>query len=104
LKILIDECVPRSIKRILPGHDAHTVQELGYSSYQNGDLLKIAEGIFDLFITSDQNIRYQQNLAGRIISILILSTNKASILKANRERISEAVNAMKPAEFLELYL
>jgi predicted nuclease of predicted toxin-antitoxin system len=104
LKILIDECVPRSIKRSLTGHIAHTVQELGYSSYENGDLISIAEGEFDLFITSDLNIRYQQNLTSRNLAILMLSTNKGSIIKANKERIFEAVNQMKPTEFRELFL
>ncbi len=104
MKILIDECVPRSIKRSLTGHSAHTIQELGYSSYENGDLIRIAEDEFDLFITSDQNIRYQQNLTGRNLAILMLSTNKGSIIKANRERIFETVNNMKPTEFIALVL
>jgi hypothetical protein len=80
------------------------VQELGYSSYENGALISIADGEFDLFITSDQNIQYQQNLTNRKMGILMLSTNNGSIIKANKERIFEVVNQMKPAEFRELFL
>jgi hypothetical protein len=102
--ILIDECVPRMVKRFLPDHDTKTVQELGYSSFKNGDLLRLVDGQFDLFITADQNIRYQQNLTGRQIAILVLSTNKKSAIKANRERIIDAVNRMTFAEFVEVTL
>jgi len=104
VKILIDECVPRRIKRFLPGHEAQTVQELGYSSYLNGELLRLAEGRFDLFITSDQNLSYQQNLAGRTLAILMLSTNDWDTIKNAATSIAAAVEAMKPAEFRELFL
>jgi hypothetical protein len=92
------------VKRFLPDHDAMTVQELGYSSFKNGDLLRLVDGEFDLFITADQNIRYQQNLTGRRMAILVLSTNKKSTIKANRERIIDAVNRMQPAAFMEFAL
>ena len=54
----------------------------GWSGIRNGELLQRAEGEFDLFITSDQNIRYQQNLAGRVIAILELSTNDLRRIQA----------------------
>ena len=104
MRILIDECVPRMVKRFLTKHDARTVQELGYSSYKNGDLLRFAYSKYDLFITADQNLRYQQNLSGRELAILMLSTNKKSIIKANGDKILKAVNEVKPSEFRELFL
>jgi predicted nuclease of predicted toxin-antitoxin system len=104
VSILIDECVPRLVKRFLIGHDARTVQELGYSSYKNGDLLRFAEGKYELFITADQNLRYQQNLTGRQLAIIMLSTNKKSIVKASADKILEAVTEIKPSEFRELFL
>lgn len=104
MRILIDECVPRPIKRFLTGHDAFTVQQLGYSSYTNGELLALAEGEFDLFITSDQNLSYQQNLAGRTLAILMLSTNDWDIIKVSEDSIPAAVNRILPAEFVELEL
>ena len=104
MRILIDECVPRPIKRFLTGHDAATVQQLGYSSYTNGELLALAEGQFDLFITSDQNLSYQQNLDGRTLAILMLSTNDWDIIKVSESSIAAAVNRIRKAEFLELEL
>jgi predicted nuclease of predicted toxin-antitoxin system len=104
VRILIDECVPRPIKRFLTGHEAFTVQELGYSSFTNGELLALAEGKFDLFITSDQNLSYQQNLAGRTLAILMLSTNDWDIIKTCEAMIASAVERIKPTDFLELEL
>ena len=69
MRILLDECVPWPMHRLLTGHACSTVQDLGWGGIKNGDLLQRAEGEFDLFITSDQNLRYQQNLTGRRIAI-----------------------------------
>jgi hypothetical protein len=63
MTILLDECVPWPMHKILKGHNS-TAPKCGWGGIKNGDLLRHAEGKFDLFITSDQNIRYQQNLAG----------------------------------------
>jgi hypothetical protein len=62
--------------KLLVGHQCSTAQKCGWGGLKNGQLLGHAEGQFDLFITADQGIRYQQNLAGRKIAILQLSTNK----------------------------
>jgi hypothetical protein len=64
MKILMDECVPWPMHKLLLGHECTTAQKRGWAAVKNGDLLRLAEGQFDLFITSDQNLRYQQNLAG----------------------------------------
>lgn len=104
MKILIDECVPRRIKQLLSGHEAQTVQELGYSGYLNGELLRIAEDRFDLFITSDQNLRYQQNLTERTLAILMLSTNDWKLIENAAGSILSTVDTIKSAEFIELEL
>src|SRR5229473_5209672 len=75
MRILLDECVPWPMHRLITNHSCTSVQAQGWSGTRNGDLLQRAEAEFDLFITSDQNIRYQQNLTGRRIAILELSTN-----------------------------
>jgi hypothetical protein len=67
MKILLDEGVPRSMHKLPGGHSCSTVQDEGWGGIKNGDLLQRAEGEFDLFITSDQNLSYQQNLTGRRI-------------------------------------
>ena len=78
MKILLDECVPWPMHRLLPGHACTSVQAQGWSGIRNGDLLQRAEAEFDLFITSDQNIRYQQNLADKRIAILRSQTTGAT--------------------------
>jgi predicted nuclease of predicted toxin-antitoxin system len=75
MKILLDECVPWPMHKLLEGHDCTSTQWRGWGGIKNGDLICLAEKEFDLFITSDQNLRYQQNLAGRCLAILELSTN-----------------------------
>ena len=104
MRILIDECVPRPIIKLLAAHEAKTVQDAGWGAYKNGVLLNLAEGVFDLFITSDQSILYQQNLTGRRIAILVLSTNHWGIIQNNAIRIVAVVQAIQPADFIELHL
>jgi len=65
MKVLLDECVPWPIHRLLVGHECRTAQQKGWGGIKNGQLLQLAEAEFELFITADQNLRYQQNLAGR---------------------------------------
>ncbi len=65
MKILIDESLPRYLKRMLAEHDAQTVQDMGWAGIKNGKLLNLAESEFDVFLTADKNIRYQQNLKGQ---------------------------------------
>lgn len=102
MKILLDECVPWPMHKFLRGHSCSTVQGQGWGGIKNGDLLKRAEGEFDLFITSDQNIRYQQNLAGRRIAILELSTNDISRIEAAKSLLEDALKNIKPDEFRQL--
>ena len=82
VKILLDECVPWPIHKVMTDHVCATAQQRGWGGKKNGDLLRLAENEFDLFITSDQNIRYQQNLQGRRIAILELSTNDLRKIEA----------------------
>ena len=102
MNILLDECVPWPLHKLLPGHTCTTAQRRGWHSVKNGELLKLAEAEFDLFITSDQNIRYQQNLAGRRIAILELSTNKIRRLQAAAMLLQNAVANLQPGEFRSL--
>ena len=99
MNILLDECVPWPLRRRLAGHTCATPQQRGWRGIQNGDLIRLAEGEFDLFITADQNIRYQQNLASRRIPILELSTNDVHRLEAATALIQTAVAAMRPGDF-----
>jgi hypothetical protein len=98
MRILLDECVPWPMHRLLTGHECSTAQQHGWGGIKNGRLLQLAEKEFDLFITSDQN-RYQQNLAGRRIAILERSTNKLRRIEATAALIQSAI---RPSEFRRL--
>ena len=73
MKILLDECIPRKIEYSLPDHECRTVPESGLAGQKNGALLDLAESAgFEIFVTMDKGLEYEQNLAGRSIAILIL--------------------------------
>lgn len=97
MKILLDECVPWPMHRLLPQHSVTSVQAQGWSGVRNSELLSRAEADFDLFITSDQNIQYQQNLVGQRIAILELSTNDLRRIRGAAALIEEAVDSIQPA-------
>jgi predicted nuclease of predicted toxin-antitoxin system len=65
MNILLDACVPRPLRKLLPDHTVHTAQEMGWGQLKNGALLQAAEPQFDALLTSDQNLKHQQNIAGR---------------------------------------
>jgi hypothetical protein len=98
MRILLDESVPSPMQSLLGNHSCTTVQVRGWSGIKNGDLLRRAEAEFDLFITSDQNIRYQQNLAERHIAILELSTNDIARIRAAASLIEAALIEIQPNE------
>lgn len=77
MKVLIDECAPKALKTFLAkhGHECRTVQEAGWSGKQNGELLALAGTAFDVLVTVDTNLRYQQNFAGRKIAIVVIQSS-----------------------------
>jgi predicted nuclease of predicted toxin-antitoxin system len=108
MKILIDECLPAEISEKFAelGHECQTAREAGFGSKKNGELLTVAEGRWDVLVTSDKNIRFQQNMSGRKIAILVL--------RARSTRISDLVplipacvqilGAIRPGEIREVGL
>ncbi len=68
MRILLDECVNPRLKEAVPGHDVKTVREMGWQGFTNGQLLDVAEPQFDVFLTLDRNLEYQQNLRARAVS------------------------------------
>ncbi len=78
MKVLLDACVPRPLRKFLTDHSVHTAQEMGWGQLKNGALLREAEIQFEAFITTDQNLKYQQSLAGRKLAIIVLPTNSGS--------------------------
>jgi hypothetical protein len=79
------------LRKFLPGHEVTSVQREGFGGKGNGELLALLDGNFDLFLLCTQSLRYQQNLAGRIIAIIELPPNRWPALQSPRERIIDAV-------------
>jgi len=102
MKILFDHGTPAPLRRSLAGHEISTAYEMGWATLSNGDLLAAAERCFDVFITTDQNLRCQQNLAGRHLAILILPTTSWPEIQKHTDKIVSAVAALKPGDFTEL--
>ena len=102
MKIIIDECVPSIVKRGLPARGIVSVQDMGWAGAKNGKLLKLVVSEFDVFITSDKNLRFQQNLAEIDISILLLPSNQVPVIKELLPQIDGALNTIRPHDFLEL--
>jgi hypothetical protein len=95
VKILLDECVPWPLAKRLVGHECLSVQRCGWDGIKNGELLRLAEPLFDLSITSDQSLAYQQNLTGHRIAILLLSTNKLRRIIASADLILSVVSSIR---------
>ena len=104
MKVLIDECAPRALKKLVTdhGHVCRTVQEAGWAGKQNGELLSLAEAAFDAVVTVDTNLRYQQNLVGRRIAIVVLqsSSNRLDYLRQHFPAVLSALEKIKPGEII----
>ena len=103
--ILFDHVTPSGIARFLPGHTVTKAKDRGWDTLANGDLLAEAERVgFDVFLTADKNMRYQQNLRGRRIALVVLSTPQWPVVRLHIERIAAAVNAATPGSYNEVDL
>jgi len=103
VKILLDHCVPLPMRTNLPSHTVETASFRGWDDKQNGDLLGEAEAAgFDCMITVDKNIRYQQNLSGRKIAIVLLSKQLWKRVKPYMFLVEDAVAHVKPGAFIEV--
>lgn len=95
MKILFDECVPWPVHKSNSGHECGSVQKLGWCGIKNGDLIARAEGTFDLFITADRNLRYQQNLTARSLAIIELTSNDLRRIQAVAPRLLLAIDSIQ---------
>ena len=103
MKLLFDQGTPVPLRRYLTGHSVTTAYELGWSDYQNGELLKLAEDIgFEALITTDQNLRYQQNLASRQISIVVLMTTNWPRIKLQADEVRQTIDNLLPGSYTEI--
>ncbi len=102
LRILFDQGTPAPLRHALVPHQVSTAFELGWSNLENGDLLRAAEGRFELFITTDQNLRHQQNLSGRQLAVLVLPTTNWFEIQRHQLEVAAAAASMQPGEYREL--
>jgi len=104
VKLLLDECVTRHLKRDLSGHEVHTVEDAGFKGLENGDLLKAAAGAYEVLITVDRNIPFQQNLAGLNIAVLILAAKRNSYVRLQPliPRALSALETMKVGDVIRI--
>ena len=100
MTVILDENLPRGLRRLLAPRPVTTVQQAGYAGQKNGQLLAALEGVFDILITADKNLRYQQNLAGRRLAIIELPTNRWPLLRPLQARIVEAVDRCQPSQYV----
>ena len=103
MRTLFDNGTPNPIARSLPGHQIAFARQIGWHELKNGELLKQAEEAGnELLLTSDKNIRYQQNLSGRKIAIIVLGNQQWPDVRLHLERIRAAVHAEKPGSYAEV--
>jgi hypothetical protein len=103
MRILFDQGVPRGLTASLRGHEVTEARKLSWERISNGELLKLAEGAgFDLLLTTDKNVRHQQNLGDRKISIVVLGNSPWWLVRQHLEGIVAAVNAATPGSYSEV--
>ncbi len=105
MRILLDECVPRPLKKEFAGHDVHTVPDMGWSGKKNGELLAlmVPQG-FEVFVTVDQNLSYQQNLRAANIAVIVLiaPSNRLADLLPLMPLVHSALTTLQPGDLVEV--
>jgi glutamate racemase len=103
LRVLFDQGTPVPLRQSLAHHSISTAYELGWSTLKNGELLRFAEeNGFEVLVTTDTNLRYQQNLATRRIAVVVLSTTSWPRIRVVVERVASAVNAAGVGSYIEV--
>lgn len=104
MKMLLDESVPWKLRELLVGHDVWTVNYLGWESKSNGELLKLARNEFDVLITVDQKIPYQQNITERDVAVVVLAakTNGINDLRPLIPELLNHLNVLKRGEIVRI--
>ena len=98
MRVLLDECVPRALRKELLGHEVKTVAEAGWAGVRNGELLQLAAKQFDLLLTVDRNLEYQQNFAGLTLAVIVVHapSNDVTMLRHLMPAVLAAIPTTKP--------
>ena len=104
MRLLLDECVPKRLKEELPGFEVRTVREAGWAGVKNGALLRAADGPFDVLLTVDQGVQYQQNLSGFRIGVVIMvaPSNDIDDLRPLVPGVVEALGKIQPGQIIRV--
>ncbi|HEX8071789.1 MAG TPA: hypothetical protein VF546_17710 [Pyrinomonadaceae bacterium] len=103
MKILFDQGTPVPLRTHLPNHVVETAYEKGWSNLRNGDLLTQAEAKgFEALVTTDQNLRHQQNLSGRRIGVVVLLTTSWPRIEKNTALVIQAIDNLRPGRYEEV--
>src|SRR5918911_1111494 len=100
MRVLLDECVTRYLKRDLIGHEVFTVEEAGFKGLKNGRLLQAMSGHFEVLVTVDQNLQYQQNLSTFALAVVVLKARRSTypMLKPLVPELLGRLETMTPGE------
>jgi len=106
MRLLLDESLPRGLKRHLSSHEVTTVPEKGWAGTSNGELLRLAEKEFDAFLTADQNVEYQQSLGSYGLAVIVLAapTTRIQDLEPLIPAVLSALEAAQPGEAVRVSL
>ena len=103
MMVLFDNGTPRGLARSLVGHTVEESRSRGWEELENGELIEVAEQAgFELIVTTDKNIRYQQNLEARKIALVVLEHSQWPMVKLVADKIVAAVNAARPGSYVEV--
>lgn len=104
LRVLLDERLPKKLKRELSDHPVATVQEMGWSGKKNSELIKLAREQFDVFITADQNMQHQQRLAysGIAVIVLVAPNTRIETLKLLMPHLKQALDQIVVGEVVQI--
>jgi len=104
VRILLDESLPRRLARLIPNHGVRTVRQMGWAGKRNGLLLRLAAQEFDVFLTADQSVEFQQNLRELRIAVVVpvAPTNRIESLRALVPNLLQALPTAKPGQSLRI--
>ena len=103
MRILFDHGTPSGIARALTGHEVTEAIDRGWDKISNGDLLKVAEAAgFEVLLTTDKGIRYQQNLTGRKLAIVVLGNSTWRLVRRHLDRVASTVTSATPGSYVQV--
>ncbi len=104
MRVLLDECLPKFLKQEFQKHKVSTVPDMGWAGKTNGELLRLAKEKFDVFITIDQNLQYQQNLKQSQMAVILLSvkSNRPETFELSISKVRETLETIQQGQFIHI--